>query len=41
MAMMQVSLRYHLDVVPVHSPVPEAYQIRPDREGAYRLEFCQ
>ena len=41
MAMMQVSLRYSRDVVPVHSPVPEAYQICPDRKDAFRLVFYQ
>ena len=41
MAMMQVSLRYSRDVVPVHSPVPEAYQICPDRKDAFCLVFYQ
>ena len=37
MTMMQVSLRYCRDVVPVHGPVPEAHHICQDRNGAYRL----
>ena len=39
MAMTQVSLRYSRDVVPVHGPVPEAYQICRDWKGAYRLMY--
>ena len=41
MAMMQVSPSYPRDVIPVHSHVPEAHHICPDRKGAFRLVFYQ